>query len=117
MRSTQALHTYYRVSDISDVQLEGLQEVPFFDNTDSRRKKDGDAGDVVIAGEVDRIYAHGREFLLVFVVKLSGTAVVTAHAIVVMWSLHNWMFCTCELCTLLVLASSMGWSNTARSIR
>lgn len=118
MRTTQALHTYYRVSDISDVRLEGLQQVPFFDNTDSRRKKDGGAGAVVINGEVDRIYAHGRVLPAHSHCPPFWALLCVAHKLVGTWFLQKtWILCACGLCALFVLATTMGWSNRARWIQ
>ena len=56
MKTTHALHAYYRVSDIGATRIEGLSKVPFHDNTDERKKKDGAADRLDIDGETDRIY-------------------------------------------------------------
>lgn len=39
LRFEEALHTYNRVSDVANVQLQGLDSVQFLDNTDSNRAK------------------------------------------------------------------------------
>ncbi|CAO2841777.1 unnamed protein product [Amaranthus hypochondriacus] len=53
---TFAYHTYFSVSDISEVRVEGLETLDFFDNTKSRERftEQGDA--IVFEGEVDKIY-------------------------------------------------------------
>ncbi|EFJ44634.1 hypothetical protein VOLCADRAFT_106296 [Volvox carteri f. nagariensis] len=53
---TAALHTYFAVSDISNVKVEGLQGLTYEDSTDSLTKKREEAAEVVFPGEVDRIY-------------------------------------------------------------
>ena len=57
IKTTQALHSYFCVSDISAVEVLGLEGVPYYDNADGRRLKDG-CGAITVAGEVDRLYAH-----------------------------------------------------------
>ncbi|MFV0298561.1 MAG: D-hexose-6-phosphate mutarotase [Hyphomicrobiaceae bacterium] len=52
---TDALHTYFRVSDISQVTVAGLDGLAYADKLDGFRKT-RQAGDIRIAGEVDRIY-------------------------------------------------------------
>ncbi|XP_057537054.1 putative glucose-6-phosphate 1-epimerase [Amaranthus tricolor] len=53
---TFAYHTYFSVSDISEVRVEGLETLDFFDNTKNRERftEQGDA--IVFEGEVDKIY-------------------------------------------------------------
>jgi glucose-6-phosphate 1-epimerase len=52
---TEALHTYFRVSDISDVAVSGLEGLAYLDKLDGFARK-VQAGPVRFAGEVDRIY-------------------------------------------------------------
>ncbi|KAG2496379.1 hypothetical protein HYH03_005607 [Edaphochlamys debaryana] len=56
MPFTAALHTYYTVSDISNVEVEGLQGLQYLDNADGRLQKAEAEARVVFPGEVDRIY-------------------------------------------------------------
>ena len=56
MKTTHALHSYYRVSDIAKARIHGLSKLSYHDNTDERKKKEGSAGDVIIDCETDRIY-------------------------------------------------------------
>ncbi|MCO5606822.1 hypothetical protein L7F22_061025 [Adiantum nelumboides] len=53
---TFAMHTYFSVSDISEVRVEGLETLDYFDNLQNRTRftEQGDA--LTFDGEVDRIY-------------------------------------------------------------
>ena len=52
---TQALHTYFKVGDIRQVQVLGLDGTHFLDKTDGGAKK-AQVGATTIAQEVDRVY-------------------------------------------------------------
>lgn len=52
---TEALHTYFRVSDISRVSVTGLEGCAYLDKLDGFARKT-QSGPIAIAGEVDRIY-------------------------------------------------------------
>jgi glucose-6-phosphate 1-epimerase len=52
---TQALHTYFAISDIDNVKVEGLVDVPYID-TLSHWQQDSEKVPVSFHGEVDRIY-------------------------------------------------------------
>ncbi|MEG3974312.1 D-hexose-6-phosphate mutarotase [Microcoleus sp. herbarium8] len=52
---TQALHTYFKVGDIKQVQVLGLENSQYLDKVDGGAEKT-QAGAVVATGEVDRIY-------------------------------------------------------------
>jgi glucose-6-phosphate 1-epimerase len=54
---TQALHTYFKVGDINQVQVLGLDGVSFLDKTDGGVEKT-QVGAVTIAQEVDRVYMN-----------------------------------------------------------
>jgi glucose-6-phosphate 1-epimerase len=54
---TQALHTYFKVGDINQVQVLGLDGVRYLDKTDGGTEKT-QVGPVMIAQEVDRIYQN-----------------------------------------------------------
>jgi D-hexose-6-phosphate mutarotase len=56
-RETGALHTYLAVDDIANVKVAGLDGVAFLETAGGRRENDVQAGDVLIEGEVDRIYS------------------------------------------------------------
>ena len=53
---TAALHTYFRVSDVSKARVEGLKGCKYLDSLDGRKEKQEEAEAVKFAGEVDRIY-------------------------------------------------------------
>ena len=52
---TQALHTYFAVSDISAVAVEGFDGQTYADKLDGFARKP-QSGDIIFAGEVDRVY-------------------------------------------------------------
>jgi glucose-6-phosphate 1-epimerase len=52
---SQALHTYFRVGDISEVRVLGLEDRGYLDKLDNSEVKT-QSGPVAITGEVDRIY-------------------------------------------------------------
>jgi glucose-6-phosphate 1-epimerase len=54
---TQALHTYFRVGDINQVQVLGLEGIHYLDKTDGGIEKT-QVGPVTIAQEVDRVYTN-----------------------------------------------------------
>ena len=82
---TQALHTYFRVGDISRVKVLGLEGTDYLDKLDASRRK-RQSGAVTIDREVDRIYLEVAGELLIDDASLarriritssgSGTAVV-----------------------------------------
>lgn len=51
---TQAFHTYFSVSDISDVTITGLENVEFLDTLIDEKKSENKA--LIINREVDRVY-------------------------------------------------------------
>ena len=51
----QALHTYFKIGDISKVSLHGLDDTVYLDKPDGLKRKN-QHGPVTISGEVDRIY-------------------------------------------------------------
>jgi glucose-6-phosphate 1-epimerase len=53
----EALHTYFRVGQIEQVRLQGLDAVQYLDKTDSKRKKI-QQGPIVIESETDRVYLN-----------------------------------------------------------
>ncbi|GLI67153.1 hypothetical protein VaNZ11_011366 [Volvox africanus] len=63
MPFTAALHTYYAVSDISNVKVEGLKGLAYLDSTDGRLEKREEAAEVVFSEEVDRIYIRAPDVI------------------------------------------------------
>lgn len=60
---TEALHSYFRVGDISEVRLRGVAGCNYFDQIDSHKYTQ--EGDVVFNTEVDRIYYQPASILSV----------------------------------------------------
>jgi len=54
---TQALHTYFKVGDINQVQILGLADNKYIDKVDSGQKKN-QSGDISFDRECDRIYLN-----------------------------------------------------------
>jgi len=52
---SQALHTYFKVGDISKVYLHGLNDTDYLDKPDNFKRKH-QQGPIIISEEVDRIY-------------------------------------------------------------
>jgi glucose-6-phosphate 1-epimerase len=55
LRFEEALHAYFRVGDIAQVRLQGLDAVHYLDKTDLSREKMQD-GAITIVSETDRVY-------------------------------------------------------------
>jgi glucose-6-phosphate 1-epimerase len=55
---TEALHTYFAVSDVDRVSVTGLDGAAYLDKTDGFARK-RQAGPIKFAGETDRIYLAG----------------------------------------------------------
>ncbi|XP_024517192.1 putative glucose-6-phosphate 1-epimerase isoform X1 [Selaginella moellendorffii] len=53
---TFALHTYFSVSDISEVRIEGLETLDFLDNLQDRERFTEQGDSITFDGEVDRVY-------------------------------------------------------------
>lgn len=51
---TQALHTYFKVSNISNIAIKGLLKKPFLDAVTNKQHKQ--EGDIVFNKETDRVY-------------------------------------------------------------
>ncbi|MDH5611873.1 MAG: D-hexose-6-phosphate mutarotase [Gammaproteobacteria bacterium] len=51
----QALHTYFKVADVSKTNIIGLKDKPYLDKTDGFKRKT-QSGAVTIGEEVDRVY-------------------------------------------------------------
>ena len=53
---SQALHSYFAVSDIKQVSIEGLDGVSYLNTLESWETQNVQAGDITFTGETDRIY-------------------------------------------------------------
>jgi D-hexose-6-phosphate mutarotase len=59
---TQALHTYFRISDISGIAVDGFAGEPYHDKVPGQEGTRQQVGAITFPGEVDRIYdRHPRE--------------------------------------------------------
>jgi glucose-6-phosphate 1-epimerase len=52
----EALHTYFAISDISDIAISGLAGTTYIDKTDAARRKPQTTNLVTITAETDRVY-------------------------------------------------------------
>lgn len=62
---TTALHTYFRVSDISQTHVEGLSGLKYLDNMQNRQEGVDQAHVISVNGEIDRIYVKAPDHLKV----------------------------------------------------
>ena len=69
---SQALHTYFNVSDIGLVRIEGLEDRPYLDKVNSGAEKASPKA-IEITGEVDRIYFESPEPVQIIDSKLGRT--------------------------------------------
>ena len=56
LSTTQALHTYFCVSDIAAVSVTGLEGCVYLDNLSGRAEQPATGQPITISEEVDRIY-------------------------------------------------------------
>lgn len=61
---SQALHTYFKVADVSTTQVLGLEGSDYLDKTDDFKRKTQN-GPVTIAGEVDRVYVETTDDVII----------------------------------------------------
>ena len=61
---TQGFHTYFKVGDITQTSVLGLQDCAYIDKVDNSAEKK-QAGEVIIASEVDRIYNDVSNTLII----------------------------------------------------
>lgn len=59
-RFEEALHTYNRVADVSNVRLHGLDGTSFLDNTDSNNEKT-QRGDLTVASQTDDAFINNQK--------------------------------------------------------
>ena len=62
---TTALHTYFRVSDISQTHVEGLSGLKYLDNMQNRQEGVDQAQVISVNGEIDRIYVKAPDHIKV----------------------------------------------------
>jgi len=61
---SEALHSYFRVSDIDKVRIIGLDDLLYLDKLEDFQRKH-QQGELSIAGEIDRIYLNSRRECLI----------------------------------------------------
>jgi glucose-6-phosphate 1-epimerase len=83
-RVTEALHTYFAVSDILKVEISGLQGCPYLDTL--RDKEEVQEGALRIAQEVDRIYKQCRDKIILHDGEKSVKIVSENTASVIVWN-------------------------------
>lgn len=54
------LHTYFRIKDISSVQIAGLEDSPYVDKVDAAKAKTQSSDPVAFSGETDRVYTPAK---------------------------------------------------------
>ena len=55
-RFEEALHSYFAVSDVTQVRVHGLEGTPYLDKTEAMARKPGAKGPIAISAETDRVY-------------------------------------------------------------
>ena len=61
---TQAFHTYFKIGDINQVSVLGLEDCHYIDKTDNSADKQ-QVGAISINGEVDRIYLDVKDQMVI----------------------------------------------------
>lgn len=77
LKFTAALHTYFRISDISQTHVQGLSGLQYLDNMQNRQEGTDEAQVISIAGEIDRIYVKAPDHLKI--VDKKGSKVISIH--------------------------------------
>jgi glucose-6-phosphate 1-epimerase len=62
---SQALHSYFAVSDVHQVSIEGLDGVSYLNTLESWEQQNVQAGDVTFTGETDRIYQDTPDLITI----------------------------------------------------
>ena len=58
LRCEEALHTYFHVSDVRKIAIQGLENTEYYDKADAMRRKRQDLDPIRFAAETDRTYIH-----------------------------------------------------------
>ena len=58
---TAALHSYFRVSDITQTSVMGLSGLKYLDNMKNRQQGTDEQQTISISGEIDRIYVQAPD--------------------------------------------------------
>lgn len=66
MEFNTALHTYFTVTDVTKVKVVGLQGLKFEDNTRGLQVFEDEEEQLLVNGELDRVYLNAPDELLIF---------------------------------------------------
>lgn len=61
IRFAEALHTYFQVGDVRQIEIEGLETTRYIDKTDGFQEKTQSQSRLNITGETDRIYLNTEQ--------------------------------------------------------
>jgi len=68
MMLTQALHTYFNITDISNITIKGLEEKPYLDTLTNEQRSDKNS--ITVDKEIDRVYQEvDRDIILIDIKK------------------------------------------------
>ncbi|XP_044484388.1 putative glucose-6-phosphate 1-epimerase [Mangifera indica] len=83
-----AYHTYFSISDISEVRIEGLETLDYLDNLCQKERftEQGDA--LTFESEVDRVYLNSKDVIAIFDHERKRTFVIRKEGLpdVVVWN-------------------------------
>jgi glucose-6-phosphate 1-epimerase len=83
-----AYHTYFSISDISEVRLEGLETLDYLDNMHDRERftEQGDA--LTFESEIDRVYLNSKDVVAIFDHERKRTFLIKKEGLpdVVVWN-------------------------------
>jgi len=84
---TQALHTYFTISDVDHTAIQGLDEYAYLDKLDNFNSK-VQSGDIVVDKEVDRVYQYSPEQVLLIDKGLNRTIKISSSgsAATIVWN-------------------------------
>jgi len=75
---SEAMHTYFKVGDIREISINGLNGCEYLDKTDNFSRKQ-QQGDVAIAAETDRVYLNTGSCVRIHDLKLQRTIVIESE--------------------------------------
>ncbi len=84
----EALHSYFAVSDVTQVRVHGLEATSYLDKTEAMARKPGTAGPIAISAETDRVYLDTTASVTIEDPGWDRRVVVskTGSAITVLWN-------------------------------
>ncbi len=81
---SQALHTYFKVSHISNIHVKGLQKRPYWDALSKTMQMQ--EGDITVNEEIDRVYQEVKEPIVLKDKQRSITVINEGSDSVVIWN-------------------------------